>query len=64
MLVMVMVKPAVSPALIGLASAVLTTVTSGQKTSTWASAELLPVADSGSFEAETVTVFGSVPQSL
>src|SRR5689334_20485267 len=52
------------PALIGETSAVFTTETSAHWTTIVASAELLPVAPAGSFEAETVTWFGMGPQSL
>ena len=62
-LVTVIVKAAVSPGMIGLLSADFVTVTSGQRTTISAWDELLPVADCGSFVADTVTMFGSVPQS-
>ena len=44
---------AVSPALIGETSASFTTETSAHSTTIVASSVLLPVAPSGSFEAET-----------
>src|SRR5262245_21626419 len=54
---------AVWPALIGVTSGSFWTETSAQLTTIVALAELLPVAPAGSFEADTVTVFGSGPQS-
>src|SRR5262245_5191107 len=61
--VTVIVNAAFSPALIGETSASFWTETSAQLTTMVASSLLLPVAPSGSFEAETLTTLWMGPQS-
>jgi hypothetical protein len=61
---MVTTKPAVSPAEIGEASAVLVTETSGQLTLMVAVAELLALLPEGSLVAEIVAVFERTLQSV